>query len=471
MAKKKNGKPQTPEEKDEKIRHFRQGLEMVSKHPIFYPLLSHATIDSEKYGYNGYAKVYRNGGILCSTSLYAEPKEWAHVIAHCLLHLGMGHFDLKRFKLRYLDPGDTGIDQRASLVLWNCACDLVTERFLEDIKFGSRPPDPQDPEYLPALPAGVNDEVRLYERLLRDGTAGYTGFGTMNKNSPDMIFADGKSHGLRYIPWGQGPQSWSEIFATGLARAVRNAVNVAGGLAPEPIYREDNPQSLAVRAKNWFISNYPLLGAIAAAFTIIEEPDVCGRLEVHIAAVSAYLREIYINPSAGLTEMEYRFVIAHELLHAALRHDIRHQWRDAYLWNIACDFVINLWLTEMGIGDRPVGALYDEQFRGFSAESVYDRIVTDIRRFNKLATLRGLGLGDILPGEAGRWNGTDGVNLDGFYRRALAEGLDYHQEQGRGSIPQGLIEDIRALSHPPIPWDVELARWFDDQFSPLERTR
>ncbi|GHU35603.1 hypothetical protein AGMMS50256_31030 [Betaproteobacteria bacterium] len=160
--------------------------------------------------------------------------------------------------------------------------------------------------------------------------------------------------------------------------------------------------------------------------------------------------------------------MAHEFLHAALRHDVRCQWRDAWLWNVACDFVINLWLTEMGLGERPGCGLYDPQFKGMSAEAVYDRIVTDLRTYRKLATLRGVGLGDILPGDLG---GTVGSDLDAFYRRALSQGLSYHQEQGRGYLPEGLIEEIRALSHPPIPWDVELARWFDEHFEPLEKIR
>jgi hypothetical protein len=131
--------------------------------------------------------------------------------------------------------------------------------------------------------------------------------------------------------------------------------------------------------------------------------------------------------------------------------------------------VINLWLSEMGVGDRPPSCLYDEQFKGLSAEAVYDRIVTDLRLFRKLATLRGVGLGDILPGGENWWTRGDGIDLDAFYRRGLGQGLSYHEEQGRGYLPAGLIEEIRALSHPPIPWDVELARWFDEQFTPIEK--
>jgi predicted metal-dependent peptidase len=51
------------------------------------------------------------------------------------------------------------------------------------------------------------------------------------------------------------------------------------------------------------------------------------------------------------------------------------------------------------------------------------------------------------------------------------QGLEYHYEKGRGFLPAGLIEEVRALAHPPIPWDVELAQWFDGHFAPLEKIR
>ena len=278
---------------------------------------------------------------------------------------------------------------------------------------------------------------------------------------PDMI--------LDYKPkysYHRTPPQWSKLFADGLSAAVRNAVDKAAGFSDET---SGYTNSDANRAKEWFISSYPLLGAVAAAFKVIENQDICQRMSISIAAVSPSMAEIYINPSHKLNTNELRFVMAHEFLHAALRHDVRQEWRDAYLWNISCDFVINQWLTEMGIGERPDGVLYDVQFKGLNAEAIYDRIAGDIRLYRKSATLRGVGLGDILPGNS--FNGRKYMDLDDFYRRALLQGLEYHQEQGRGYIPAGLIEEIRALSHPPIAWDVELARWFDECFTPAEKIR
>src|SRR5262249_8007569 len=126
---------------------------------------------------------------------------------------------------------------------------------------------------------------------------------------------------------------------------------------------------------------------------------------------------------------------------------------------------------EMGVGELPsLGLLYDPELKGESAEAVYDRIVTDVRRFRRLGTFRGVGLGDILDSEGPAWwQAGEGMTLDEFYRRCLGQGLTYHHEQGRGLLPSGLEEEIRALSQPPIPWDVELAKWCEAHFPPPEK--
>ncbi|MCY1065346.1 hypothetical protein OV090_11270 [Nannocystis sp. RBIL2] len=144
--------------------------------------------------------------------------------------------------------------------------------------------------------------------------------------------------------------------------------------------------------------------------------------------------------------------------------------RDPYLWNVACDYVINGWLVEMGIGELPeFGLLHDPELKDWAAEAIYDHIVVNLRRYRKLATLCGFGLGDMLGDDA--QPGGEGVTLDAFFRRCLAQGLEYHRAEGRGLLPGGLVEEIRALDQPPLPWDVELARWFDEHFAPLERRR
>lgn len=128
---------------------------------------------------------------------------------------------------------------------------------------------------------------------------------------------------------------------------------------------------------------------------------------------------------------------------------------------------------EMKIGEMPsLGVLFESGLQGLSAEAIYDRIISERRRYSRLATFRGAGLGDILEGSRPNWwDVGKGVDLDEFCRRSLSQGLEYYESQGRGFLPAGLVEEIRALDQPPIPWDVQLARWFDEHFEPLEKTR
>src|SRR5262249_49470246 len=130
----------------------------------------------------------------------------------------------------------------------------------------------------------------------------------------------------------------------GLAQAVSSAVEVAAGRIPT-LGSSTSDRSPAQRARSWFISSYPLLGALATTFKVFEDSLLCQRMEIAVAAVNVESKEIYFNPSAGLTEAEYRFVMAHELLHVGLRHDARRQGRDPYLWNVAC-FPAGTWIGD-----------------------------------------------------------------------------------------------------------------------------
>ena len=97
-------------------------------------------------------------------------------------------------------------------------------------------------------------------------------------------------------------------------------------------------------------------------------------------------------------------------------------------------------------------------------------LIENIRKNSKLQTFRGYGKSDIIDNG---WNpAKDGATtLDDFCKSALRSGLEYHTTTSRGYIPAGLIEEIKALSMPPVPWDVELAKWFDTYFAPLEKHR
>jgi predicted metal-dependent peptidase len=341
------------------------------------------------------------------------------------------------------------------------ACDCIVARFLAGLGVGT----PLTHEARAPRPPATS-EATLYRYFKQNGIPpDLACLGTGSRHSPDMIVRPEQHASGR-----ASPADWQKWFGLGLEQAVSRAIDVAGGREGVEGRKPRTPSELA---RAWFMSSCPLLGALAAGFRIVEDNLLCARMRITIAAVSAEDREVYVNPAAGMDAQEARFVMAHELLHVGLRHHARRSGRDPYLWNIACDYVINQWLVDMQVGAPPAfGVLLDPALKGLSAEAVYDRIVTDVRRYRKLATLRGVGAGDILPERVDTWWAVGGgTTLDDFYRRALAQGLACHEAEGRGFLPAGLVEEISALAQPPIPWDVELAQWFDDHFDPLEKVR
>ena len=440
-----------PQKAKKATEQFNAGLGLAKEHPLLQPMLMRCAVQRQAgmaFPRDGWANVTADGAIYVHPERIADPQEWLYVIAHCVLHLGFGHFQ-KRYQQRE----------------WDLACECVVWQFLSTLKLGKAPEHLQG---VPEFPGRT--EESLFRQFCEQGIpAELPSYSLTGTPFTDMLESD-PTPNRRYFRYRGAKTNWEQAFGAGLIQAVAHAVDVAAGAA-RPKSRRLN--TAAGRAREWFVNSYPLLGALAASFDLIEDVVICGRLEISVAAVNEYAKEIYIHPGAGLSESECRFVIAHELLHVSLRHSTRCRGRDAYLWNVACDFVINGWLLEMRIGSPPqLGMLHDPELKGLSAEAIYDRIVTDLRRYRRLGTFRGVGLGDILDGPSANWWASQaGADLDAFYRSCLAQGLLYHHEQGRGLIPAGLEEEIRALSQPPIPWDVELARWLDDQFPPLEQRR
>ncbi|WP_210584919.1 hypothetical protein [Streptomyces sp. GESEQ-35] len=383
---------------------------------------------------SGLVRVDSDGVLHVHPTRRADPADWAWAVAHGIIHLGFGHVPAKEGRRTQPDRYELAA---------RCA---VVNRFLLGFSIG-RTPDALPPSY----PDG--DEEQLAARWRRDGIPGpYEHCGTAG-GEPDQLL----------VPWdtwmGGTPKNWQLDFAHALTRTVATAMDVAGGRRHS---MRGGPTRLQPweRALSWFVSSYPLLGGIAAGITLVADAELARAHGISVAAVDVGAAEIYVNPLRELDDEEWRFVLAHEMLHAALRHGDRCGPRDPYLFNVACDYVINGWLNEMQVGTMPDGLLFDPDLGDLSAEEVYDRIAVDLRRMRRLSTLRGKGLGDILGGPLG--SPRDYVDLDEFYRRGLCQGLDLHQGQERGYLPGGLVEEIRALSHPPLPWDARLARWFDE---------
>ncbi|RKT17364.1 putative metal-dependent peptidase [Streptomyces sp. 1114.5] len=414
---------------------FTQGLALLRRNPALAALPAQVcrSEDCTVAPPGGWAVVDSDGTVHVNPRRRAEPEEWAWVLAHCLLHLGFGHVPAAR---------GTRVQPDECAAAARCA---VVNRFLATFPVG-RAPVVLPQEY----PGG--DEEELAARWRRDGLPSAGTAGTAGTADRDQLLVEWPRHD-------RVPKDWETAFAAALTRTMSAAMDRAGGRIDEQT-GERLPERPWTRALNWFVSSYPLLGGIAAAFTVVADAELARAHGIAVAAVNAEVGEIYVNPLRRHTDEEWRFILGHEMLHAALRHGERRGGRDPFLFNVAADYVINGWLLEMGVGDMPEGLLHDPRLKGLSTEEVYDRIVGDQRRIRRLATMAGKNRPDIL-GEPLDRGPRDYVDLDDFYRRGLQQGFELHQRQ-RGLLPAGLVQEIRALAHPPLPWDAQLARWFDE---------
>lgn len=414
----------------------------LRQHPIL-ALINEQTgiFADEKHEFvseRGWFAIQPNGYIWLHPKRHLKTEEWLRLMALATVCLGFGLVVKSH-------PSQT----------WELTSLLIADRFCEELKIG-RLPEALEYEFS-SIPAGGADA--LFRQLCTTDTdsSAFDWHHEITGGNALFVKLDEKIPPYRQT-------DWKELLAKGIAAGVGRALKVAAGhtISADP----QRPSTPAQQAKRRLIDNHPLLGALAATFDLEEDHRLCQQYGIQVAAVDVGARKIWMNPAAHLNSNECLFVFTHELLHAGLNHASRRRGRDAQLWNVACDFIINAWLIEMGVGSAPaIGLLHDPKFQNWSAEEIYDDLAKDLRRARKLATLRGVGQPDLIGEEEGK----PFTDAESYCRRALTQGLERCLFGSmRGTLPAGLIEEIRSLNQPPIPWDVQLAEWFDERFPPPE---
>jgi|GEM_PF-722088 len=236
------------------------------------------------------------------------------------------------------------------------------------------------------------------------------------------------------------------------------------------------------RAYRWVEDYFPLLSACTAEFEL--DYDHAEAYNVAIGAVAAEEHIIFVNPDAPISELEWRWVLVHEILHVVLEHHQRKGERDHMLWNVACDYVINNWLEQMGVGMRPEGVLFNPKYKGRDAESIYDELLENGGDEQvQLINLRGEGgKGDILDFDDDVQNSRRGKKRQRSRFRPTVKQLaqkaakqimegEHPGGMGRDDLPGDLIEQLdlskTAFEEIQVPdWEVDLADWMHFQLSP-----
>lgn len=436
--------------------YAKEAIRKFRNHSLFEKIRGCRLYISERIrGTSAPCSVNSNGEIYLNINFkrILHTDEWLYLIVHHYLHLAFGHFDAEKI---------TGKNEPVDFMkflfyenIWKLACNLYNMKFLSEMKIGKCPFVQQGFE------VKNYSEKEIYDYLLEHE------WNEAEKYQAEQISKWTDMVGLKNPLVHKNGNRATEEFVRALTYTAKETLGDIAS-AKDSLGCSERTK----RVVEWFISHYPLLGAIASGFQVVEDYTLCQRKDVQIAAIDVENAIIYLNPAANLAEEELKFVMAHEFLHAGLLHHTRSNGRNSYIWNVACDYVINGWLVELQIGSMPEEILYDDKLKNKSAEEIYDILIQNLRDATKLATLRGYGKGDVLTSsECGNIDQRNGVNLDDFYKNALTQGLVYHEESKRGYLPAGLIQEIRALGMSPIAWDVELAKWFDEYFPAMEKKR
>lgn len=188
------------------------------------------------------------------------------------------------------------------------------------------------------------------------------------------------------------------------------------------------------------------------------------RKDRSIPTAATDMKEIIYNPDffARLSSDEVVFVLVHEVMHIALMHGLRQQERTMPLWNWACDYAINLTLKEAGFSIPDIGCLVDENYKGMSAEQIYEALKKDARK-----QPQGGGQGKPGQGPNGQPNGLGEDLLPP--QVASKEEADALREGARQKVAQAanmarlggkMTADLERLVgeilDPAVPWQVLL---------------
>ena len=191
-----------------------------------------------------------------------------------------------------------------------------------------------------------------------------------------------------------------------------------------------------------------------------------------------YFNRIFVR---NTPDHELLGVLLHEALHVSLGHHLRRGNTNPKLWNVACDFAINLIVKDARI-KLPENALLDEQYRGLTADQI-------VRALSKDEDEKGEGEdgeGEDGEGEQGDfpgapkdfdpageiWDATDddGDPLDGKEKADAEEELKrdiivadvVEKASGTGTITidGGVLDQAKAS----VDWVEALADFLDQAF-------
>ncbi len=187
-------------------------------------------------------------------------------------------------------------------------------------------------------------------------------------------------------------------------------------------------------------------------------------------------KDIYYNSDflLSLPPSQLDGLLLHEVLHAALLHVLRRGVRDAQLWNIAGDIVVNGIIHQQGCFELPPGGIRDQQLEHLSVEEIYELLQKQVKCPH---SLNNPDLLDNPPGNYGRGerlspesqqignNGLDSLSeakkaeLESHWRNAMQQATVIARTTNQGTLPAGMARELGSLDRSQLDWRSYLWRY------------
>ena len=220
-------------------------------------------------------------------------------------------------------------------------------------------------------------------------------------------------------------------------------------------------------ARVGLLLRHPFFGNMATRMRVQSCDDWCPT-----AATDG--RNLYYNTQFFnmLSNKQIEFVIAHEILHCVFDHIVRREDRDAQIYNIACDYLVNNVLVRDRIGERvdQIQIFQDFKYDKWTSEEVYDDIFDkyDEEELEKLGQMLDEHIdwekspdgdeGKSQKGPAGNESGEDGRptytkdELKAIRDEIKESMMSSAQAAGVGNTPGEIARMIKDITEPKMNW-------------------
>ena len=169
---------------------------------------------------------------------------------------------------------------------------------------------------------------------------------------------------------------------------------------------------------------------------------------VEVAATDG--KRIYLSPAGFLPRPpdDKVFIYAHEVLHCALSHVPRRGHREARLWNLAADIVVNGMLQESGFV-VPRDSVRDDTLAQLSTEAVYEQLLNQPRTPEPSR-------GDLLAGDGD--SDIDANLTRGYWQNVLRRAATLARMTKAGTLPASQELQL-VLGEQQVDWRDVLRRY------------